>query len=205
MKIRKKDKDCRLKKQYNKIWKEYLNKDEYAKEINRHKENRQKYYDIIGKYINNGRKKRIIELGCGSCIDTNIIAERQNSQIFFATDISKYSIFLAKKINKYFKNSINVLVGDTKGLPFKSESFDIVFSQGLVEHFKNSKEIIKEQSRILKPNGILIVNVPQKFTGYTMMKKKAIKKNNWDLGWETEFSYHDLKKIGKQLHITTII
>ena len=78
---------------------------------------------------------------------------------------------------------------------------DIVFSQGVVEHFKNPILVIKEQLRVLKKNGILIINVPQKFTGYTIKKKILIRKNKWKFGWETEYSYNNLKKIAKILKL----
>jgi hypothetical protein len=35
------------------------------------------------------------------------------------------------------------------------------------------------------------------------MKKCAMKNRKWDLGWETEFSYADLKNVGRELGLTT--
>ncbi|MHA1989297.1 MAG: hypothetical protein ACW98D_21975 [Promethearchaeota archaeon] len=36
------------------------------------------------------------------------------------------------------------------------------------------------------------------------MKKKEMRNNNWKLGWETEFSYNDLKKLGNQLGLKEV-
>ena len=36
------------------------------------------------------------------------------------------------------------------------------------------------------------------------MKKKEMRNNNWELGWETEFSYNDLKKLGNQLGLKEV-
>jgi SAM-dependent methyltransferase len=97
-----------------------------------------------------------------------------------------------------------MFLGDTLKLPLKSDLFDVAFSQGLIEHFKNPLSVVSEHKRILKPGGILIINVPQKYTGYTLMKKNNMKKKKWELGWETEFSYKDLKIIAENLKLKEI-
>jgi ubiquinone/menaquinone biosynthesis C-methylase UbiE len=193
-----------LVKQYDRIWEKFFEKSGYQNDIIRHRKNRKKYHEIVCRYINEKQKPRIVEIGCGTCIDTNLIAERKNSGNYFAIDISKSSISIISKIKQYFGYPINFLVGDTFFLPLKDKSFDLVFSQGLIEHFPNPKKVIKEQARILKKNGYLIINVPQRFTGYTLMKKKMIKEKNWELGREREFSYNNLKKLGECLGLTEI-
>lgn len=42
----------------------------------------------------------------------------------------------------------------------REESFDIVYSAGLVEHFTNPEDAIAAHLRILKPGGLLVVSVP---------------------------------------------
>ena len=51
-----------------------------------------------------------------------------------------------------------VLVTDSNDLPFKDKSFDIVYSKGVLCHVENKQEIFKECYRVLKSNGILIIN-----------------------------------------------
>jgi ubiquinone/menaquinone biosynthesis C-methylase UbiE len=193
-----------LVKQYNKIWAKFAKDDKYRDDIIRHKKNRKKYHEIVSRYINEEEFPHIIEIGCGTSIDTNLIAEQNKSGKYFAIDISKNSISNILKINQYFHSHIHFLVGDTFNLPFKENSFNLAFSQGLIEHFKNPITVIKEHMRVLKTGGFLIINVPQKFTGYTLMKKNQMRKGEWELGWEMEFSYNDLKKIGKHLELKEI-
>ena len=190
--------------QYSRIWNNYLERNEYKDTILEHGNNRIKFHELICRHIKKIKNPRIIELGCGTCIDTNIIAKRRNFGSYFALDISKNSISLALRINKDFKNFVNLLIGDTVKLPLKDQSFDLVFSQGLVEHFSNPDDVIKEQIRILKSNGILVVNVPQKFTGYTLYKKRMIRRKIWDLGWEREFSCNELKNLGQSLGLKEV-
>ncbi len=55
----------------------------------------------------------------------------------------------------------NGSVQDAKALNFKENTFDIVFSRGLIEHFKDPMTILKEAKRILKPGGLMITTIPQ--------------------------------------------
>jgi len=48
-------------------------------------------------------------------------------------------------------------------LPFKDNSFDVVFNKGVIEHFDNYIEIIKEMARIVRRNGKVIIAVPNKY------------------------------------------
>lgn len=45
-------------------------------------------------------------------------------------------------------------------IPFKDNSFDVVFSKSCVEHLSNPYEVIKDMKRVLKPGGTLIIMVP---------------------------------------------
>jgi SAM-dependent methyltransferase len=50
----------------------------------------------------------------------------------------------------------------TKGLPFDSETFDVCYSSHVLEHLRKVEAdlLIREQKRVLKPNGIIRVVVP---------------------------------------------
>ena len=56
-----------------------------------------------------------------------------------------------------------VLQEDIFSTTLPPESFDVVFSFGLVEHFKDQEEIIKSHYRLLKKGGVLIIGVPNVF------------------------------------------
>lgn len=55
--------------------------------------------------------------------------------------------------------------GDGRNLPFKEETFDVVMSTGLLEHFKNPQIIISEMTRVLTKGGLFYSDiVPKKFS-----------------------------------------
>lgn len=189
----------KLKEDYEKIWQNHLRIASDIQWIRNRLSDRKVYYEIIQKYLDKKGNQTILEIGSGTGIDINIIKGRNEHIKALGSDISEKSIQVGLRVSNEFGHKVAFFAADTNDLPLKDNVISLVFSQGLVEHFRNPQTVISEQVRVLKPGGILIVNVPQKFTGYTRMKRKLIKNGQWHLGWETEFSYCDLKNIGKRL------
>jgi len=52
--------------------------------------------------------------------------------------------------------------GFSHALPFKDQSFDVVFCSWLLEHLENPELDLAEISRVLKPNGVFIFITPNK-------------------------------------------
>lgn len=79
--------------------------------------------------------------------------------------------------NKYYENIVNFeiveypttdVVGIGENLPFKSESFDAVFSFLVLEHVRNPFDCAREILRVVKPGGTIYTIAPflQPFHGY---------------------------------------
>ncbi|MCK4828780.1 class I SAM-dependent methyltransferase, partial [bacterium] len=182
----------KLKHEYDMIWEGYLEKTDHREIRRNRKKGRKVYYDLIRKYIYHFANPKLLELGSGTGIDINVVSENNKSIEAFASDISEKSIRVGLKVASEFQNKIKFFVCDTLRLPLKDNTIHVIFSQGLVEHFRDPLAVITEQKRVLKKAGILIVNVPQKYTGYTLEKKRLMRSGKWQLGWESEFSYRDL-------------
>jgi SAM-dependent methyltransferase len=88
------------------------------------------------------------------------------------------------------------LAGDLRSLSFADGTFDVVFSQGVLEHFPDPVPAITEQARIVTSNGFLIVDVPQKYNLYTLWKGYLLRQGRWAYGWETQYSPGELKHLG---------
>lgn len=74
------------------------------------------------------------------------------------------NIFLSFERRKKIKSlPTNILVHDlSKGIPFENDSIDVVYHSHLLEHIdrKNVKNFLLEIKRVLKPNGIHRIVVP---------------------------------------------
>lgn len=70
-------------------------------------------------------------------------------------DISRDNLRIASKLGlKTKKCDIQ------KGLPFKSDFFDLVIATEILEHVFDTDALLSEIRRVLKKDGILIMNVP---------------------------------------------
>lgn len=106
--------------------------------------------------------KTIMDLGAGTGRLTLEILKLKPKQII-AVDPSKEMLSRLRKIkNKFFTAKL----GKAEKLPFENEVFDIVTSLRLFEHLENETFVrsLNEINRVLKPNGLLIINTVNKFS-----------------------------------------
>jgi len=149
--------------------------------------------ELIQSKLKSLKGKKILEAGCGKGYES-LQLSKLNADIV-AVDYSKEAIKLLSKQVKKQKSNLKICQADIRNLPFKDKHFDLVFSQGVLEHFKNPDEVLKEQYRVLKHNGLIIIEVPNKYNLYTIYKHLLMYVNKWGAGWEREYTYKSLKEL----------
>jgi SAM-dependent methyltransferase len=184
---------------YDKIWELFLEHKDIKGLLDNRTKDRTRFHETLFEFVKDKKAPKILEVGCGTGLDLNILCHSYPSALCFGSDLSKHSVSIALRLATALGNPIQFFISDTRRLPLGEESFDLVFSQGLLEHFMYPLSVAAEQSQTLRRGGILIINVPQRYSGYTLQKKWLIRKGKWKLGWEGEFSYADLRKLGQQL------
>ncbi|HEY5133196.1 MAG TPA: class I SAM-dependent methyltransferase [Candidatus Krumholzibacteriaceae bacterium] len=135
---------------------------------------------------------RVLEVGAGSGRDGILLAECGARVV--ALDYSIPSLRLIKAQTPEV-GTLAVCCGDAFALPFADGTFDIVFHQGLLEHFRNPGDLIAENARVLKPGGYILVDVPQRWHYYTVIKHLLIALRLWFAGWEREYSVGELERL----------
>ncbi len=138
------------------------------------------------------RGLKILEVGSGSGRD-GIIFAQQGARVVSLD----YSMPALELVRTQLDDSreVGLVCGDAFSLPFEEETFDLVFHQGLLEHFRNPAEMLSEHRRVLKRGGYILVDVPQRYHYYTLVKHILISAGKWFAGWETEFSVGELEKL----------
>ncbi len=137
--------------------------------------------------------KRILEVGAGSARDSFDLAAL-GAEVY-TLDYAPASLDIIQKQNENLEHPTIPIGGDAFALPFPDNTFDLVFHQGLLEHFREEEGIIAENARVTKPGGYVIVDVPQRWHIYTVIKHTLIAFNKWFAGWEKEFSLRQVERI----------
>ena len=147
--------------------------------------------------------KKVLEVGAGSGRDS--IRIKTLGGDVYVLDYAESSLKTIKEQIVEEDITLKLIKGDAFKLPFKDSSFDIVFHQGLIEHFRNPEIILRENVRVLKSGGIILVDAPQRYHLYTLLKHILIFFNKWFAGWETEYSVKELESMLKNEGVKKII
>lgn len=144
------------------------------------------------------RGERILEIGVGTGGNSSTLA-KLGAEVYvldFSRRALQISMSTAGRLGVHF----HFVECDARHLPFETGSFDLVFHQGFLEHFSEPGPLVSEQRRVLKDGGYLLVDVPQKYSFFTIRKHWLMRLNRWEYGgWETEFSYTALCRLLQSL------
>lgn len=95
---------------------------------------------------------KLLEAGCGR---GDVLKGFQSLGLdVYGLDISETAIELNKGIN------IEIADLEKEKMPYNDNTFDIVYSKSLLEHFYYPERYINEAFRVLKPGGMLLTLVP---------------------------------------------
>jgi methionine biosynthesis protein MetW len=104
-------------------------------------------------FIKKDQQSKFIDLGCDDGSLTLDAAKKIDTRSVFGLEKSPESLADCKK------KGIRVIVGDLdQGIPIKSNSFDIILSNQVIEHVCNTDLLLREMHRILKPDGYTIIS-----------------------------------------------
>ncbi|HHT9125772.1 MAG TPA: class I SAM-dependent methyltransferase [Candidatus Brocadiia bacterium] len=97
--------------------------------------------------------RRILDIGCGS---GRMLREmRKRGWDVFGTELSEYSCKRAKE-----EFNLDVRKGSVETCNFPENYFDVITLWHVFEHIKNPSETLNEIYRLLKRDGVLIIDVP---------------------------------------------
>jgi len=145
---------------------------------------------------------KILEVGAGTGRDSLELA-KAGAKVFIL-DYSEESLKIAAELAMQAPENLSLVQGNAFASPFPDETFDIVFHQGLAEHFRDPLPLLKENARLLKKGGFCLCDVPQTFHLYTVIKHILIAFGKWFAGWETQFTMPQLRKLIKSADLEIV-
>jgi len=120
-----------------------------------------------------------VEIGCGSARLLAGIGKVTHLSLV-AVDSSLEALDLACETSKLFSKPIECICADAQHLPFTDNSFDIVLSGGLLEHFPDPQPVLASMVRILRPGAIFYADVvPRKFSLFRIRELGRMLRSQW--------------------------
>ncbi len=101
----------------------------------------------------------VLDVGCGHGYLTVDIASRCEKVV--GVDLNQKRLKTAREFARSEKQPVEFVHADAMKLPFKDDSFDLVFSQWMLEwiYGDGQAEALAEMRRVVKPGGHVIVHV----------------------------------------------
>lgn len=152
-----------------------------------------KKYSRLTKNLFLNKKLKVCEIGCLS--GNNIRFFLDKKWLTFGVEINKDLLKLTEKNLKRFKLKANKLkIGNNENLPFARNYFDLLVSINTI-HYSPGKRIdkaLKEYSRVIKKNGLVIVETPS-LKHDALRNSRKIDENLWIWKWG---GFRNNQKIG---------
>ncbi len=99
--------------------------------------------------------KKILDIGCGGGIDSAEFA--RNGADVVSVDFSLTAVQTTRKLLEEANLPAKVLNADATALMFEDNTFDCVYSFGVLHHIPRIEKALSEIKRILKPGGRIMV------------------------------------------------
>jgi len=102
---------------------------------------------------------KVLEVGCGTGND--LLQFAKNGAEAYGIDITEEHLRLA---TLRVGDRARVLYGDAREIPFHDDTFDYVYSHGVLHHSDEPQRIVQEILRVLKPCGRFNIHVYSKWS-----------------------------------------
>lgn len=117
---------------------------------------------------------KILDAGCGNGWAT--VALIKKGFDVTSVDLSPRSIENIKKLADVTNTKINLIKCDLVDLPFEDGYFKTVFSFEVLEHIQNLEKATNELKRVLSPEGLLILSLPNKYGSFSLLEDFLVEK-----------------------------
>lgn len=118
----------------------------------------------------------VLDLGCGSGIFSNYLAEK--GCIVTGVDGSEAMIALCNQ-KKTVVNTRYVVQSLPLPDPAKYAPQDVVLMSSLLEYIDNMELMLQQVRNLLKPNGLLIVSIPNQLSLYRRVERRLFRLTGW--------------------------
>ena len=98
------------------------------------------------------RGQRLLEVGCG--MGTDLLQFARGGARCTGIDLTPRSVEITRHRFRLYGANGDFMISDGEHLPFRDESFDVVYSNGVLHHTPDTEGAIREVHRVLRPRGV---------------------------------------------------
>lgn len=95
---------------------------------------------------------RLLEVGCG--MGTDLLQFARGGAAVTGVDLTARSIEISRKHLAVYGVRGDFAISDCEILPFAGDSFDVVYSNGVLHHTPDTAGAVREIQRVLRPGGL---------------------------------------------------
>jgi ubiquinone/menaquinone biosynthesis C-methylase UbiE len=132
--------------------------------------------------------QKVLEVGIGQGTDLANFATK--NAICSGVDIADNHLMLTARNFTLRGLDVDLRKSDATALPFENDTFDCVYSMGVVHHIPEIEQVLGEMHRVLKPGGLLMTAVYNKWSAFHICQK--IMANGVRNGWLFSKGYKGL-------------
>lgn len=118
--------------------------------------------DLLGASVG----EHLLDIACGSGYLLQVADRR--GLVAFGVDFSEVAVRRARCVTQRSR----VVLSDAEVLPWKTETFDYATNLGSLEHFIHPERAIREMCRVLKPDGLISIEVPNSRYLWDMVRRQ---------------------------------
>ena len=155
-------------------------------------------YPIPEMRLPEGEGRLLLDIGCSW--GRWCIAAARKGYAPVGIDPSLGAVMAARRITRALGLTVRFVVGDARHLPFRSETFDAVFSYSVIQHFsvRDATQTFEKIGRVLKPGGCSMIQMPTRF-GLRCLYNQARRGFRATTGFEVRYwSIADIRKVMEQ-------
>jgi ubiquinone/menaquinone biosynthesis C-methylase UbiE len=117
----------------------------------------------------------VLEIGVGMGSDHVQIAQNQPRSLT-GIDLTERAIGFTKQRLEYYGFQSDLAVANAEELPFGDDSFDIIYSWGVLHHSENTPKAVNEVYRVLRPGGKAKIMIYHKYSmvGYILWLRYSL-------------------------------
>jgi ubiquinone/menaquinone biosynthesis C-methylase UbiE len=141
---------------------------EWFQTVERHRYEQEPHIREVARF-ERGRGARLLEIGVGAGVDH--VHWAQAGAVCHGVDLTDAAIEATRKHLALYGLTSQLERVDAESLPYPDNSFDIVYSWGVIHHSEHPQRIVDEIHRVLRPGG--------KFIGMMYQRRSLVTYKLW--------------------------